>query len=108
MHWLYLVLAISLEVLGTSALKLSDGFTRLLPSAVAVSGYIAAFFFFALALRVLPVGIAYAIWSGVGVAGVSLIGLIVFGQRLGLAEILGIALIVAGVVLVQVSANTDP
>lgn len=105
MHWLYLVIAITGEVIGTSALKASEGFTRLGPSAVVVVGYGIAFYFLALVLQVIPVGVAYAIWAGMGVALITLIGWVVFGQRLDGAAILGLCLIVAGVVVLQVFSD---
>jgi small multidrug resistance pump len=102
MSYLYLAIAIVAEVIGTSALKAAEGFTRLAPSLVVIVGYSAAFYFLSLALKVIPVGIAYAIWSGVGVALITLIGWFVFRQRLDAAALLGVALIVAGVVVIQV------
>jgi small multidrug resistance pump len=105
MHWLYLVIAITGEVIGTSALKASEGFTRLGPSVVVVVGYGIAFYFLALVLQVIPVGVAYAIWAGMGVALITLIGWVVFGQRLDGAAILGLCLIVAGVVVLQVFSD---
>lgn len=101
MSYLYLAVAIVAEVIGTSALKAAEGFTRPLPSAVVVAGYAAAFYFLSLALKTIPVGIAYAIWSGVGVALITLIGWVVFKQRLDLPALAGVALIVAGVVVIQ-------
>jgi small multidrug resistance pump len=100
--YLYLAIAIVAEVIGTSALKAAEGFTRLLPSLVVIAGYGTAFYFLSLALKVIPVGIAYAIWSGVGVALVTLIGWIVFRQRLDAPALAGVALIVAGVVVIHV------
>lgn len=102
MSYLYLAIAIVAEVIGTSALKAAEGFTRLLPSLVVIAGYGTAFYFLSLALKVIPVGIAYAIWSGVGVALVTLIGWIVFRQRLDAPALAGVALIVAGVVVIHV------
>ena len=101
MSYLYLAIAIVAEVIGTSALKAAEGFTRPLPSLVVVVGYGAAFYFLSLALKAIPVGIAYAIWSGVGVALITLIGWIVFKQRLDAPALVGLALIVAGVVVIQ-------
>ena len=95
----YLAIAIVSEVIGTSALKSSAGFTRLMPSLLVVVGYGAAFYFLSLALRSIPVGVAYAIWSGAGIALVSVVGWVVFGQRLDLAAIIGMALIAAGVLV---------
>lgn len=102
MSYLYLAIAIVAEVIGTSALKAAEGFTRLAPSLAVIVGYGTAFYFLSLALKVIPVGIAYAIWSGVGVALITLIGWIVFKQRLDAPALAGLALIVAGVVVIQV------
>lgn len=101
MPYLYLAIAIAAEVIGTSALKAAEGFTRLVPSLVVIVGYGAAFYFLSLALKVIPVGIAYAIWSGVGVALITLIGWVLFKQRLDAPALAGLALIVAGVVVIQ-------
>ena len=101
MPWLFLAIAIAGEVIGTTALKASDGFTRLWPSLIVVVSYVVAFYFLALVLRTIPVGVAYAIWAGVGVAAITLIGFGFFGQRLDLAAVLGIGLIVAGVVVLN-------
>ncbi len=97
--WFYLSIAILSEVVATSALKAADGFRRPLPSLVVVAGYAIAFWFLSLALRTMPVGVAYAVWSGVGIALIALIGWLVFGQALDAAALLGLALIVAGVVV---------
>lgn len=101
-QWIFLSVAIVSEVIATSALKASDGFSRLGPSLIVVAGYGAAFFFLSLTLKTVPVGIAYAIWSGVGVALIALIGWAVFGQALDAPAILGLGLIVAGVVVLNV------
>ena len=106
MNWLYLAIAILSEVVATSALKASAGFTRLYPSILVVGGYALAFYFLSLTLRVIPVGIAYAIWSGVGVVLVCLLGWLVYGQKLDIAAGIGIALIVAGVVVLNAFSNT--
>ena len=104
MPYFYLAIAIVAEVIGTSALKASESFTRPLPSLVVAVGYGAAFYFLSLALKTIPVGIAYAIWSGVGVALITLIGWLLFKQRLDFPALAGIALIVAGVVVIQLSS----
>lgn len=96
MQWIFLMVAIVSEVIGTSALKASESFSRLAPSAVVVIGYATAFYFLSLTLKTIPVGVAYAIWSGAGVVLITLIAWILYGQALNLAAILGIALIVAG------------
>jgi small multidrug resistance pump len=105
MPYLYLAIAILAEVIGTSALKDTHGFTRLWPSLVVVAGYGVAFYFLSLSLRSIPVGVAYAIWSGVGVALITLIGWLVFKQKLDAPALAGILLIVAGVVVIQVFSN---
>ena len=99
MNWLYLFIAIVSEVVGTSALKASQGFTRLIPSLLVIGGYASAFYFLSLTLKSIPVGVAYAIWSGVGILLVSIAGFVLYRQTLELPAILGIILIVAGVVL---------
>lgn len=107
MNWIYLTLAIGAEIIATTALKMSDGFSRLWPSVVSIAGYAVAFYFLALTLRTIPVGVAYAIWSGVGVVAIALIGLLRFGQALDVAGMIGIGLIVAGVVVLNVFSNTS-
>jgi len=106
--WLYLSIAIVSEVIATSALKAADGFTRPLPSLVVVVGYVCAFWFLSLTLRTIPVGIAYAVWSGVGIALIALIGWLAFGQSLDAPALLGLALIVAGVVVLGVYSRSVP
>ena len=106
MNWLYLAIAIVSEVIATSFLKASEGFTRLWPSAVVVLGYAAAFYFLSLTLRTLPLGIAYAIWSGVGIALLALIGWIIYHQSLNSAAIIGITLISAGVIVLMLFSKT--
>lgn len=101
MNWLYLVLAIVCEVVATSALKATEGFTRWQPSALVVAGYGLAFFFLSLTLRSIPVGIAYAIWAGAGVVLVSIAGWLLYQQALDLAALLGIGLIIAGVLVIN-------
>ena len=99
-------MAIVSEVIATSALKAADGFTRLAPSVVVVVGYGTAFYFLSLALKSVPVGIAYAIWSGVGIVLLSLIGWVLYGQRLDAPALTGMALIVAGVVILQLFSRS--
>ena len=104
---LALLIAILSEVAATSALKASDGFRNLLPSAVVVVGYGSAFYFLSLALRTIPMGVAYAIWSGIGIVLISLAGLVLYGQKLDLAALAGIALIIAGVFVLEVLSGTS-
>jgi len=106
MNWLFLSIAILSEVLATSSLKACESFTRFWPSLLVVSGYASAFYFLSLTLRTIPMGIAYAIWSGVGVILISLIAWIVYGQRLDSAAIVGICLIVAGVAVLNLFSKT--
>lgn len=106
MNWLFLSIAIVAEVIATSALKAADGFTRLGPSLVVIVGYGIAFYFLSLALRGIPVGVAYAVWSGVGIVLISVIGWLAFGQTLDGAAVLGIALIMAGVVVLNVFSKS--
>src|SRR5690606_15383483 len=98
--------AIASEVVGTSALKASEGFTRLGPSLVTVAGYAVAFYFLSLTLATIPVGIAYAVWSGVGIVLIALVGLLWFGQTLDAPALLGLALIVAGVLTINLFSTT--
>lgn len=104
--WLLLSVAIVAEVIGTSFLKSSDGFTRLVPSLAVIASYTIAFYFLGLTLRTMPVGIAYAVWAGAGMALIALIGWAVFGQALDAAAIIGISLIVAGVVVLNLFSAT--
>lgn len=106
-HWVYLVVAIVSEVVATTALKQSDGFSKLIPSAVAAIGYGLAFYMLSLTLSVIPLGISYAIWSGVGIVLLSVIGLIVFKQNIDLPGVIGIVLIVSGVVVINLYSKTN-
>jgi multidrug transporter EmrE-like cation transporter len=105
--WLTLALAILAEVIGTSALKASEGFSRLLPSVVVIAGYGIAFYFLSLTLRHIPVGIAYAVWSGAGTILITLIGVLAFRQKIDLAGIAGITLIVAGVLILNLLSKSS-
>lgn len=105
-NWIYLVIAIACEVAATSALKAAEGFTRLVPSVVVVAGYVTAIYLLSLTLRTIPVGVAYAIWSGVGVALIAVIGWFFLGQKLDLPAIAGLVLIVAGVVVINLFSKT--
>ena len=100
---LFLVLAIASEVVGTAGLKASEGFARLGPSALAVLGYALAFYFLAQSLEYLPLGVAYAIWSGLGTLGSVLLGVLIWREVLGPMHVLGIALIVVGVVVLNMA-----
>jgi multidrug transporter EmrE-like cation transporter len=99
--WIILGMAIVAETVATSAMKSSEGFTRLVPSVIVVIGYGIAFYFLSMTLKEIPVGIAYAIWSGVGIVLISLVGWIMFGQKLDAPALIGMALIISGVVVMN-------
>jgi small multidrug resistance pump len=105
-HWLALSIAIVAEVVATTALKSTEGFTRLWPSLLVVVGYGAAFYFMTVSLRVLPLGIMYAIWAGAGIVLVALLGWVMYRQALDIPAIIGIALIISGVVVINVFSGT--
>jgi len=104
---LALAIAIVAEVIGTSALKASAGFSRPWPSLVVAAGYGTAFYFLSLALRQIPVGVAYAVWSGVGTVLIALVGVLLFRQKIDLAGMLGIALIIAGVLVLNLMSKSS-
>jgi small multidrug resistance pump len=106
MHWIHLSLAILSEVIGTSALKASEGFTKAGPAIIVIVAYSAAFYFLSLTLEKIPVGVAYAIWSGVGIVLISMIGWLMFRQALDAPALLGIALIVAGVAVINLFSKS--
>ncbi len=107
-QWLFLSIAIVGEVIATSALKASEGFSRLWPSLIVIAGYATAFYFLSLTLKTIPVGVVYAIWSGAGIVLISLIAWLFYGQALDLAAIIGMILIVAGVFVLNVFSRTVP
>ena len=104
--WIFLAAAIVAEVVATTSLKASAGFTKLWPSVVVVIGYAVAFYFLSLTLKVIPVGIAYAIWAGLGIVLISLLGWLVFDQKVDLAGVVGMALIITGVVVINMFSKT--
>ena len=106
MSYLHLAIAIVAEVIATSALKASEGFSRLGPSLVVVAGYGTAFYFLSLTLRTIPVGIAYAIWSGAGIVLIAAAGWVFYRQALDLPAIIGLALIIAGALVVNLFSKT--
>ena len=101
MAYIYLSIAIILEVIATNFLKTSDGFTKLVPSLIVAIGYGGAFFFLSLVLKTIPVGVAYAIWAGAGIALVTIVASIVFKQTPDLPAIIAIALIILGVITIK-------
>ena len=103
MYWFYLAMAIALEVMGTTCMKLSEGFTRLIPSVLVFVLYMVSFTFMILALKKMELGIVYAIWAGLGTALIALIGIVWFGESMGLLKIVSIVFIVLGVVGLRLS-----
>ena len=106
MNWLYLSIAIVAEVIATSALKASDGFSRLVPSIIVVAGYGIAFTCLSLTLRTIPVGVAYAIWSGAGIVLITLVGYVAFNQALDTPALIGMGLILAGVLVINLFSRS--
>ncbi|MFO7648776.1 multidrug efflux SMR transporter [Halomonas sp. 3H] len=107
MPFVYLALAIVAEVVGTTALKATDGFTRLWPSVLVAVSYLLAFYLLSLVLRSIPVGIAYAVWAGLGIVLVAAVGVVVYGQRPDLPALLGMAMIIGGVVVIQLFSSVS-
>ena len=105
--WAYLTLAIASEVLATSSLKSTEGFTKFLPSTIVVIGYCAAFYFLSLTLDSIPIGVVYAIWSGAGIVGIAILSWIIYGQNLDLGTGIGMALIIAGIIVMRLYSNVD-
>ena len=106
MHYLQLAIAIIAEVIGTTALKASDGFSRPGPSLLVVAGYGLAFYFMSLVIKTLPVGVTYAIWSGMGIVLITLVGMVMFRQLPDGPALIGMALIIAGVVVMNLFSKT--
>lgn len=107
MNWVYLFIAIISEVIATSALKTSENFTKLWPSVGVIIGYGVAFFFLSLTLKTIPVGVAYAIWSGVGIVLVSAVGWIAFKQALDAPALIGMAMIIAGCAVINLFSQSS-
>ena len=105
--WIFLTLAIISEVIGTSFLKSTEGFTKLLPSIIVLLGYCAAFYFLSLTLDSIPIGMAYAIWSGVGIAAITVVSVVFFEQKLDFAAVIGMGLIIAGVVVLRLYSEAS-
>ena len=105
-HWIFLSIAIISEVIATSCLKAAEGFTRFWPSLVVIVGYLLAFYLLSLTLKTIPVGVAYAIWSGVGIVLIALSGWLFLGQSLDMPALIGLSLIVAGVAVINVFSRT--
>ncbi|EET1787734.1 multidrug efflux SMR transporter [Escherichia coli] len=104
--WIFLFIAILSEVVATASLKLSEGFTKLIPSVVVVIGYVIAFYCLSLTLKSIPLGIAYALWSGLGIVTVSILGWFIFGQKLDGWGLLGMLLIICGALVLNLLSKT--
>lgn len=106
LHYIYLIIAVAAETIGTTALQASNQFTRLGPTVLVVIAYAIAFYFLGIALKYIPVGIAYALWSGLGIVLIACIGFAVFGQVLDLPAIIGLGMIIGGIVVIQVFSGS--
>lgn len=106
MNWILLIVAVLFETLGTTALKASDGLTRVWPSALVIVAYALSFWLLSIVLRTTPVGVAYAFWSGLGLVVIALIGWLVFGQRLDWPALAGLGLILAGILVIQLFSKS--
>lgn len=106
MNCIYLIVAVAFEVVATSALKETNGFTRLVPSVIALAGYACAFYFLSLVLRTVPVGIVYALWCGAGIVFITAIAWVWFRQALDLPALIGIGLIMAGVMVINLFSKS--
>ncbi|MGB0661007.1 MAG: DMT family transporter [Mangrovicoccus sp.] len=107
MHWLYLIAAIIGEIIGTTALTASNGFSSWGWGVLALGSYGVSFVFLSFALKIIPVGIAYAVWSGVGIAAIAILGVALFGQKLDWPAILGLSLIIAGVLVLNLFSQSS-
>ena len=105
--WIFLTLAIISEVIATSFLKSTEGFTKLWPSIIVLVGYCAAFYFLSLTLDTIPIGVVYAIWSGVGIAAIAIVSVFVFDQKIDLAGFIGMGLIIAGVIVLRLFSEVS-
>ncbi len=108
MPYMYLALAVLAETIGTTALQASQQFTRAGPTIIVILAYGAAFYLLGIALKYFPVGIAYAIWSGLGIVLIAVIGFVVFGQKLDLPAVIGMAMILAGILIIHLFSKTSP
>jgi len=105
MAFIYLMIAVIAEVLASSAMKASNGFTVLIPSAITILGYAVAIYFLSHAFKVIPIGIAYALWSGAGIILISTVGWIYYKQQLDFAAIIGLGFMILGIVIINVSTS---
>lgn len=105
-QYVYLLIAVICETIATSAMQASQQFTRLVPSLIVIVGYVVSFYLMALTLKYMPVGIVYAIWSGLGILFIAAIGYMAFGQKLDLPAVLGLVLIIAGILIIHLFSKT--
>ncbi|NUH64214.1 multidrug efflux SMR transporter [Sulfitobacter sp. S0837] len=108
MHYLWLFIAVIAETLGTTAVQASQQFTRLWPSVAVVVFYVISFYCMSLTLKVMPVGVVYALWAGLGIVFIAIIGFLLFGQRLDPPALLGIAFIICGILIIHLFSKTSP
>jgi small multidrug resistance pump len=108
LHYIFLIFAIIAETIGTTALQASQQFTRFWPSVLVVIAYGLSFYLLAQTLRVMPVGVVYAMWSGLGIVMIAAIGYLVFGQRLDLPAVVGIGMILCGILVIHLFSKTSP
>jgi len=108
LHYILLIFAVLAETIGTTALQASQQFTRFWPSVLVVIAYSVSFYLLAQTLRVMPVGVVYAMWSGLGIVLIAAIGYLVFGQRLDLPAVIGIAMILGGILVIHLFSRTAP
>ncbi len=106
MAYIYLTIAVICEVIATSSLKATHEFTRLVPTLVVITGYLAAFYFLTLSLKTLTIGVTYAIWSGLGIVLIAIFGYIIYREMLDIPAIIGIVLILAGIVVINIFSGT--
>jgi small multidrug resistance pump len=106
MEWVILYVAVLFEVAATTALKASEGFTRLIPSLIVVAGYGVAFYLMTLSLNKIPLAVVYAVWSALGIALISIVGAIRYGERLDAPAVAGLAMIVGGVIVINVFSKS--
>lgn len=106
MHYIYLICAVIAETIGTASMQASQQFTKPLPSLIVVISYGVSFYLLSLTLKFMPVGVVYAIWSGLGIVLIALIGLAVFGQKLDLPAVIGLGLIIAGVLVINLFSHS--
>ncbi|MGO2358977.1 MAG: DMT family transporter [Mesonia sp.] len=106
MKYLLIAVAIILEVIGSSCMQMSNGFTKVVPTSITIIAYITCFYFFSQALKYIPLGIAYAVWAGLGIVLTAIVSVIVFKQKIDFPSILGMVLIVSGVVVMNLFSKT--